>query len=68
MKDFNAALVIRKNSYDEYEVPMGYCDDGSLSIAFTQDKQDAMDTARLSEIVHDIVRIRTGTYSKEDQT
>ena len=39
-------ITIRKNSFDEYEVPTGQRPDGELAIYYTDDREDARDTAR----------------------
>lgn len=55
-------ITIRKNDYDEYEVPTPSADE----LYFTDDKDDAIGTAKL--ILGDDVEIRfaKGTYQNDD--
>lgn len=58
-------IVIKRNDYDEYEVPTP-SPDASDSIYYTDDKDDAIATAQ--HVHGDLVEIvfRSGTYDKED--
>lgn len=59
-------IKIKRNDYDEYEVPVGLNSQGEVEIYFTDDKYDAFDTARkVHGILADIVFAR-GTYTPED--
>ena len=64
-------VTIRRNSFDEYEVPTGYRRDGTLAIYYTDDRDDAKDTARHYAGVFDgapepHLVIRRGTYTTEE--
>ncbi len=56
------AVVIKKNEYDEFELPTSEC--GKREIYFTDDKQDAIDTAHF--VFGDELKIsfRRGTYGE----
>lgn len=60
------SVVIKRNEYDEYEVPTGVRDDNQPAIYYTDDKGDAFDTARhFHGIIADIT-FRAGTYGVEE--
>lgn len=56
---------IRKNDYDEFEVPTGAWPNASDSIYFADDKQDAIDTAEFVHGPQVKCFIRRGTYLPE---
>jgi len=55
--------MIRKNEYDEYEVPTGTDSAGRVCVYYTTDKEDAIDTLALFN-PHAKPTIRKGSYAK----
>ncbi|TFG82817.1 MAG: hypothetical protein E4G74_02140 [Erysipelotrichales bacterium] len=53
-------ILIKKNEYDEFEVPTT----SDSEIYFTDDKQDATDTAMFFHGAEVVVLFRRGTYDK----
>lgn len=63
-------VTIRKNEYDEYEVPTQFRDRGSLpkkpcAIYYTDDKDDAIGTARMILGADVVCTFKRGTYDAE---
>jgi len=61
-------ITIRKNDYDEYEVPTQFRDRGSLpkkpcAIYYTDDKDDAIGTAQMILGADVVCTFKRGTYS-----
>lgn len=68
---YPSAFVIRKNDHDEYEVPTGKRPDGELAVYYTDDREDARDTARYYAGVFDgepepHITWRRGSYNVEE--
>jgi hypothetical protein len=44
MSKESKTIIIKKNTYGEFEVPTGVREDGTLSIYYASDRDDARDT------------------------
>lgn len=55
-------VVIKRNTYDEWEVPTVIGTSGSDSIAFESSRLAAFDTARFLHGDDAVIVVRTGTY------
>ena len=62
--------TIRKNEYDEYEVPTAFVFHNRREVAaeiyYTDDKQDAIDTAKFAHRDDVAITWRRGTYGVEE--
>ena len=59
-------IIIKKNTFEEYEVPTVIGTSGSDSISYEATKQDAIDAARYIHGQEADIVIRRGTYSIEN--
>ena len=64
-------ITIKRNDFDEYEVPTGRRADGQLAVYYTDDREDAKDTARFYAGVFDgepepRLVWRSGTYNVQE--
>lgn len=57
-------ITIKKNDYDEYEVPTVIGVTGADQIYFASDRDDALDTARHIHGQNVKVTFRSGTYMR----
>lgn len=58
-------ILIKKNTYGEFEVPTGKRPDGTRSIYYASDRDDARDTARYYHGKDCEFRFARGTYGED---
>tara|TARA_R110002012_G_scaffold14228_4_gene59378 strand:- start:206 stop:397 length:192 start_codon:yes stop_codon:yes gene_type:complete len=60
-------IIIKKNEWDEYEVPTVTGISGSDCISYESSKQDAIDTAHFHHGQDAQLAFRSGTYSINEE-
>lgn len=62
------AILIKKNEYDEFEVPTEFVFSNRREVAaeiyYTDDKHDAIDTAKMIHGVDVVCKFKRGTYGE----